>query len=484
MTFGYDANGNMTSRNGAPIQWTSYNLPSRIEHAGDAVEFQYGADRSRYVQIITEGASQKTRHYAGAEFEVLTWNSGSARADTHYIYANGEAIAQYITSNVDSDRLEYLHRDHHGSIVATSDTNGTLIDSIEYDAFGARDYGSQDLSTRGYTGHEQLDTVEMIHMNGRVQDPVLGRFISADPFVQAPYASQSLNRYSYAWNNPLSLVDPSGFQTSQPNCAGCDEFTVTGQISDQRDPAAAFLLWMLSQNGSGVASDLYNGPSAGSTGGAGSNGTQSNPIPVVTVRAKCPAGVGGKCSTGNSLRDDPLYWQCVMEEFAPCELEAGLREQVQNGTITQAEAYRQLAEYNRSLLEFAGATIAGEVLAEAAIYRGLKFFIGSLKAARGLANLPFRSGDVILRELQTSKGILDVAAEVQVVDRTLHLKDIAVFPRGADALSLGTREVMALGSQLAAEARALGFDQLRITGTRITGANPGKAVDVVIDLTQ
>jgi hypothetical protein len=51
-------------------------------------------------------------------------------------------------------------------------------------------------------------------------------------------------------------------------------------------------------------------------------------------------------------------------------------------------------------------------------------------------------------------------------------------------LSLGTREVAALRNQLAAEARGLGFEQLRITGTRLTGANPGKVVDVVIDLTK
>ena len=64
---------------------------------------------------------------------------------------------------------------------------------------------------RGFTFHEQLDTVDLVHMNGRVYDPTLGRFISADPTVQAPFMSQSLNRYSYVLNNPLSMIDPSGF---------------------------------------------------------------------------------------------------------------------------------------------------------------------------------------------------------------------------------------------------------------------------------
>jgi hypothetical protein len=48
-------------------------------------------------------------------------------------------------------------------------------------------------------------------MNGRVYDPWLGRFLSPDPFVQAPTYSQNYNRYSYALNNPLKYIDPSGY---------------------------------------------------------------------------------------------------------------------------------------------------------------------------------------------------------------------------------------------------------------------------------
>ena len=63
----------------------------------------------------------------------------------------------------------------------------------------------------GYTNHEHLDSVGLIHMNGRVYDPSIGRFLSADPNIQAPHNLQNFNRYSYVNNNPLSYTDPSGY---------------------------------------------------------------------------------------------------------------------------------------------------------------------------------------------------------------------------------------------------------------------------------
>jgi RHS repeat-associated protein len=67
------------------------------------------------------------------------------------------------------------------------------------------------ITNRGYTGHEMVDGVDIIHMNGRIYDAKLARFLQADPFIQAPYNTQSLNRYSYVWNNPLNATDPSGY---------------------------------------------------------------------------------------------------------------------------------------------------------------------------------------------------------------------------------------------------------------------------------
>jgi len=57
-----------------------------------------------------------------------------------------------------------------------------------------------------------LDDFGLVHMNGRIYDPLLGRFLSADPIVQAPANLQSYNRYSYVFNNLLSFLDPSGYE--------------------------------------------------------------------------------------------------------------------------------------------------------------------------------------------------------------------------------------------------------------------------------
>ncbi|MDP3912939.1 MAG: RHS repeat-associated core domain-containing protein, partial [Bacteroidota bacterium] len=56
-----------------------------------------------------------------------------------------------------------------------------------------------------------MDLFDLVNMNGRVYDPVIGRFLSADPLIQNPENLQSLNRYSYCLNNPLSMTDPSGY---------------------------------------------------------------------------------------------------------------------------------------------------------------------------------------------------------------------------------------------------------------------------------
>ncbi len=66
------------------------------------------------------------------------------------------------------------------------------------------------LLDRGYTGHEHLSSVGLVHMNGRLYDPAVRRFLGPDNFIQDPYNTQNFNRYSYVLNSPLVYTDPSG----------------------------------------------------------------------------------------------------------------------------------------------------------------------------------------------------------------------------------------------------------------------------------
>jgi RHS repeat-associated protein len=96
---------------------------------------------------------------------------------------------------------------------------GAVIERQYYDPWGKRRNGDgtdadtlRSLDHRmGYTGHEHLDAVGLVHMNGRVYDPMLARFMSADPTVPDPTDGQNFNRFTYVLNNPLGYIDPSGF---------------------------------------------------------------------------------------------------------------------------------------------------------------------------------------------------------------------------------------------------------------------------------
>jgi len=121
-------------------------------------------------------------------------------------------------SNGEEGKLLFLHRDQLGSIVAITDLNGKLVEARHFDAWGKvlsiTDGNGNKLENllldRGYTGHEHLASVGLIHMNGRLYDPTLHRFLMPDNYIQDPFNTQNFNRYGYCLNNPLVYVDQNG----------------------------------------------------------------------------------------------------------------------------------------------------------------------------------------------------------------------------------------------------------------------------------
>ena len=226
----YDANGNMTKNNNKIIQWTSFNKPKRFtkSNSNDNTTFVYAPNRSRYQKTQTKASSNTTiaTTYIGKLYEQIKQNTSTEHK--HFIYADGQLIAINIKTDTTTgtpsipDKTRYLHYDNLGSIDTITNGQGNIVERMAYTAFGQRrqgDWRASDpllpiipaLTNRGFTGHEHIDEMGFIHMNGRVYDPSIGRFLSVDSTVPYIFKSQSYNRYSYTRNNPLKYKDPSGY---------------------------------------------------------------------------------------------------------------------------------------------------------------------------------------------------------------------------------------------------------------------------------
>ncbi|MGH1427721.1 MAG: RHS repeat-associated core domain-containing protein [Arenicella sp.] len=225
----YDANGNQISGDRRTLEYSSFNKPVDIQKDGNRSQFVYGPERQMIKEVTTDAASQsvKTVYHLGGSYE-KTIEGPDITHRYHISTANGATIAVLIDKEDDFPRTNYLHRDHLDSIVAITDERGFVLERFHYDAFGQRrtavgvDAGfltnviNLDISDRGFTGHKMLPMLKLIHMKGRVFDPIIGRFLSADPHIQFAGHTQNYNRYSYVMNNPLAFNDPSGYFLSHP----------------------------------------------------------------------------------------------------------------------------------------------------------------------------------------------------------------------------------------------------------------------------
>ena len=209
------------------------------------VSFLYGTDRGMFKRVDgapTSGGDQIFK--TGFESNEPPTPIGNSSSKVTYYVGNVEFIREGITSSIkryigsylvitnvgnNPATFDYLLRDSLGSIDTIASETGALKSRQSFNAHGQRRQAAQSgitaswstlslfqaslfntsTTTQGYTGHEQLDAVGLVHMNARLYDPELGRFIQADDFVE-PEATQGLNRYSYVLNNPLSATDPSG----------------------------------------------------------------------------------------------------------------------------------------------------------------------------------------------------------------------------------------------------------------------------------
>jgi RHS repeat-associated protein len=153
--------------------------------------------------------------------------------------AGGQGTAAIYTRRTSGTPLTdtyYVHSDQLGSPELITSSTGGVVVRLSFGAYGERRDQDWDgpvsapdltalanVSRHGFTGHEHLDAVGLIHMNGRVYEPVAGRFLGVDPLIDGVSSSQGPNAYAYVHNNPLTYIDLSGYGPCTPdtpqNCA-------------------------------------------------------------------------------------------------------------------------------------------------------------------------------------------------------------------------------------------------------------------------
>ncbi len=236
----YDNNGNqinagLASGSERVLTYAVHDKPLSVRTAGSNTSYTaYTYGTGREIVSRKEGANitnlDRLTHYVGGMEVTYRPDSGvlTERREFRRYLSNFLVITMNIERNngavVKSSTRRYRFEEKLGSLDVLTDAAGTVVQRMSFDVWGQRRSDSWGVwstaqvasfdnkeTRKGYTGHEMLDASNLIHMGGRMYDPMVGKFLSADILVQAPFNSQSHNRYSYVMNNPMNYTDPSGY---------------------------------------------------------------------------------------------------------------------------------------------------------------------------------------------------------------------------------------------------------------------------------
>jgi len=125
-------------------------------------------------------------------------------------------------SHARTDQVVYFLPDAQGSAIAAVTEEFELCWEEEYTPYGNKYHDGEGVaailtagcgligSERGFTGHIEDVSTDLVYMQQRYYDPSIGRFLSIDPAGVDEFDSKRINRYSYAENDPLGKIDPDG----------------------------------------------------------------------------------------------------------------------------------------------------------------------------------------------------------------------------------------------------------------------------------
>lgn len=167
---------------------------------------------NRRVQSVVDG-NTTNYFYEGTSNRVLAEYDGSGAPKKYFVWGPSGRL---LSLNVEGTTY-YPVYNGHGDIIQLTNIAGEVVAWYQYDAWGNLTAHSEDTDTWSknpyrYAGYRYDDPTGLYYLNERYYDASVGRFLSADPDVDAP-------EYAYALNNPVQLSDPSGLR---PMCL-CEE---------------------------------------------------------------------------------------------------------------------------------------------------------------------------------------------------------------------------------------------------------------------
>lgn len=198
-TLTYDGNGNLLNDGVNSYNWDARNRLTSISGPGLTASFTYDAFGRRVKKSVNGAVTDYLYDGGNAVQETF---GGTTKANL----INGEMDELYIRK--DAAGSQTALPDALGSTVALADSTGTLKTQYTYEPFGKTTAsGTTSLNPSQYAGRDN-DGTGLYYNRARYYSPTLQRFISQDPLEFS--GSPTLNLYSYALNNPVNFIDPSG----------------------------------------------------------------------------------------------------------------------------------------------------------------------------------------------------------------------------------------------------------------------------------
>ena len=165
----------MTAGTGRTVTYSSYNKPASISRGTTTIQFDHDPEHQRFRQTAL-GATTLYLAGGGMLAEKMTGAGGSVQW-TNYLVAAAGMIGMHVEHSDETVSTRYFHKDHLGSIAVITNESGAVVERDSHDAWGKRRFPNGDddpagaitsQTTRGFTGHEELASVGLVHMNGRV----------------------------------------------------------------------------------------------------------------------------------------------------------------------------------------------------------------------------------------------------------------------------------------------------------------------------